>query len=569
MNARIIELIKNKELLQPEDLNLLKEEIKSKPYIQSFRALYLLGTSKFDAENYQQRLSETAAYTTDKKILYHLINGEPVAKPQEAEIKNETSEEISKTEIPVAAVKKIETEIPSENIEIIPQETAEKIPSPLPSVAPKPEPVYVKGELNRILFEGEEDFMGKEAPKIDLEASQESGQIVVADPEIKAPPIFTEETAPTKEITKQLEAEENKTIHTKSSADPVAGSPEAKVEENNTHQDKTTVQDPSVLSFHRTAEFLPDIKMNPGKEREAVSELPKPKLSKHEEEMRKLVEEVERKIKEKKARENLQTKELPKPEIEEDNTENTEVSFGETQPFAVSQKEQDIPAEKTDEAEIKEENKTESEPEKNHLESSWKPMEVSTAKPDALIEASKQQDEEPKIHQEKTEKSDEKIGNDLKESTEEIELPVMNVSFFAPTISTMDKPEGKTQEKPEEQDKSNVPHFLNTWQSWLKIDRSSSKPEETVQKVKAKAIEKFIESEPKISQLRDEGSYIIKEKKDDISHLMTETLAKIYTEQKLYTKAIQAYEILSKKHPEKEQYFMEKVQKVKALRNPQ
>lgn len=90
-----------------------------------------------------------------------------------------------------------------------------------------------------------------------------------------------------------------------------------------------------------------------------------------------------------------------------------------------------------------------------------------------------------------------------------------------------------------------------------------------MQKVKAKAIEKFIESEPKISQLRDEGSYIIKEKKDDISHLMTETLAKIYTEQKLYTKAIQAYEILSKKHPEKEQYFMEKVQEVKALRNPQ
>src|SRR5690606_31721412 len=180
---------------------------------------------------------------------------------------------------------------------------------------------------------------------------------------------------PTQEITKQLEAEENKTIHTKASAEPVAGSPEAKVEENNTRQDNTTMQEIAILSFHRTAELLTDIKMNPGKEREPVSELPKPKLSKHEEEMRKLVEEVERKIKEKKARKN-QTKEQPKPEIEEDNTENTEVSFGETQPFAVSQKEQDIPAEKTDEAEIKEENKTESEPEKPLLESSWKPMEV-------------------------------------------------------------------------------------------------------------------------------------------------------------------------------------------------
>ena len=35
------------------------------------------------------------------------------------------------------------------------------------------------------------------------------------------------------------------------------------------------------------------------------------------------------------------------------------------------------------------------------------------------------------------------------------------------------------------------------------------------------------------------------------SSIMTETLAKIYLEQKKYTKAIQAYEILILKYPEK------------------
>ena len=59
---------------------------------------------------------------------------------------------------------------------------------------------------------------------------------------------------------------------------------------------------------------------------------------------------------------------------------------------------------------------------------------------------------------------------------------------------------------------------------------------------------------------------MVKEKKDDISHLMTETLAKLYVEQKLYSKAIKAYEILSQKHPQKTDYFNEKIEEVKEIR---
>ena len=50
---------------------------------------------------------------------------------------------------------------------------------------------------------------------------------------------------------------------------------------------------------------------------------------------------------------------------------------------------------------------------------------------------------------------------------------------------------------------------------------------------------------------------------------MTETLANLYVEQKLYAKAIKAYETLATKHPQKEEIFKEKIQEIKELRkNP-
>ncbi len=75
MNPRVLELIKNPKNIQLEDLGLLKEEIHTFPYIQNIRALHLYGVHLYEKENYQKELSTTAAYTTDKKILYQLING--------------------------------------------------------------------------------------------------------------------------------------------------------------------------------------------------------------------------------------------------------------------------------------------------------------------------------------------------------------------------------------------------------------------------------------------------------------------------------------------------------------
>ena len=50
---------------------------------------------------------------------------------------------------------------------------------------------------------------------------------------------------------------------------------------------------------------------------------------------------------------------------------------------------------------------------------------------------------------------------------------------------------------------------------------------------------------------------------------MTETLANLYVEQKLYAKAIKAYETLAEKHPHKEEIFKDKINEIKELRkNP-
>jgi hypothetical protein len=150
-------------------------------------------------------------------------------------------------------------------------------------------------------------------------------------------------------------------------------------------------------------------------------------------------------------------------------------------------------------------------------------------------------------------------------------------------------------------DASNIPQFINTWHSWLKLDKEENtatvlldvlkkdeeklneatepkiiindeilgQDDQLVETVKNQAIESFIENEPKISRLKESSEYTHKDRGDDISHLMTETLVQLYIEQKLYTKAIVGYEILIEKNPEKTEHYRLGIESVKNLRaNP-
>ena len=109
-----------------------------------------------------------------------------------------------------------------------------------------------------------------------------------------------------------------------------------------------------------------------------------------------------------------------------------------------------------------------------------------------------------------------------------------------------------------------------SFNQWLQL--SAQKPIKREEKstkltsTKEKIIEKFIKTNPKIEPLSKDKSVAIaiaKNKQD--TSLMTETLAKVYVEQKKYENAIQAYRILSLKYPEKSGFFADQIKRVQIL----
>ena len=81
-------------------------------------------------------------------------------------------------------------------------------------------------------------------------------------------------------------------------------------------------------------------------------------------------------------------------------------------------------------------------------------------------------------------------------------------------------------------------------------------------------IDAFIANNPKLKPL-DKDSKLINIAENRVvetESLMTETLARIYVEQKNYDKAIQSYQILSLKYPEKSSLFAVQIQAIKVLK---
>ena len=87
--------------------------------------------------------------------------------------------------------------------------------------------------------------------------------------------------------------------------------------------------------------------------------------------------------------------------------------------------------------------------------------------------------------------------------------------------------------------------------------------------LQSELIDKFISANPRIEPQKDKTNV----QADDLSRpfveergeLVTETLAKIYINQGYYSKAIDIYEKLSLKFPEKSSYFASQIEKVKEL----
>ena len=151
--------------------------------------------------------------------------------------------------------------------------------------------------------------------------------------------------------------------------------------------------------------------------------------------------------------------------------------------------------------------------------------------------------------------------------------PIITVDTSTPIEKTAE--EKLELGKPLDFDKNEVHSFSE----WLKI--TSFKPiiredevEENHEPItqrsleeKLNLIDKFIETKPKIKPIKQEGQIInlAITSNTQPESLMTETLARIYLEQKQYEKAIQSYKILSLNYPEKSGSFADQIRAIKEI----
>ena len=647
METRIIDLIKNPETLRVEDLSLLETEIEKFPYMQSLRAIYLLGVHRFYNENFSKELAKTAAYTTDKRILYNLINktNENMAAalaasafPFKTDLATKTPkiQEVKTEAIPAPAEVKIEektdliTETQSveisepvsfveENKNEEAQAVNNETPS-IPDVSPIEEPQaevlspektetektelttaeYIAAEMAKLkagaateepaIAEKEENIETTETIEIISEAEKE--EILVE--EVKA-----EEISP-------IEIIEEKEVEVEAETEPVVEEEERFSAEELASPDTFNLRKPkeTTIDFYNRKqtgfiEETPAQKENNYSSEKIVEEKPTEKEEEKETAVdfyaKKQAESVEETPAQK---ENIYSSEKT---VEEKTTENEE---RETTIDFYARKQtgfvEETPAQKEDfySAETTSESSTENEEKETTIDFYARKQtsfieETPTQKEDfysakTTSESSTENEERETtidFYASKKANSDaqeeqtsyspvniyQKQIDTEKEDTAEVSKNLVQEENISTTeeAANSEKAEIETEKVSEvvkPTSNSNVTSFISTWKSWLKIDRSEIvTPSE--QDKKAAIIDKFIENNPKISPIKEDVDFIVKEKSNDISHLMTETLAQLYVEQKLYTKAIQAYKILQEKHPEKTEEFEERIEEIKKSRN--
>ena len=651
METRIIDLIKNPETLRVEDLSLLETEIEKFPYMQSLRAIYLLGVHRFYNENFSKELAKTAAYTTDKRILYNLINKTnenmaaalaasafpfktdlatktpkiqevkteaiPIPAPAEVKIEEKTdlvtetqSTEISKPVSFVEENKNEETQAVNNETPSIPdvspiEEPQADILSPEKTETEKTELTaaeYIAAEMAKLksgaateepaIAEKEENIETTETIEIISEAEKE--EILIE--EVKAEEISPIEIVEEKEVEVEVEiepVEEEERFSAEELASP---------DTFNLRKPKETTIDFYNRKQTGFVEETPAQKENNYSSEKIVEEKPAEKEEEEEETAvdfyaKKQTESVEETPAQKEDFYSAKTTSESSTEKEERETTidfyaRKQTSFVEETP---AQKEDFYSAKTTSESSAEKEEKettidfyarkqtsfVEETPAQKEDFYSAKTTSESSAENEERettidFYASKKANSD--TQEEQTSYSPvniyQKQIDTEKEDTAEVSKNLVQEENISTTeeVANSEKPEPKAEETEKVSEvvkptsNSNVTSFISTWKSWLKIDRSEIvTPSE--QDKKAAIIDKFIENNPKISPIKEDVDFIVKEKSNDISHLMTETLAQLYVEQKLYTKAIQAYKILQEKHPEKTEEFEERIEEIKKSRN--
>ncbi|MCK6607557.1 MAG: hypothetical protein L6Q46_04540 [Flavobacterium sp.] len=173
--------------------------------------------------------------------------------------------------------------------------------------------------------------------------------------------------------------------------------------------------------------------------------------------------------------------------------------------------------------------------------------------------------------------------DEIQKSLLDIEVHHMEEIIVLPEIETTAIPEETEITEPTSEEKLEIgkplpftPSERHSFQEWLQLTKFAPIEREIEEKntsndpekqKKLDIIDKFIEANPKIAPVKEttKPPANISKSVEEPTHLMTETLAKVYLEQKKYTKAIQAYEILILKYPEKSSFFADRINEIKNL----
>lgn len=129
------------------------------------------------------------------------------------------------------------------------------------------------------------------------------------------------------------------------------------------------------------------------------------------------------------------------------------------------------------------------------------------------------------------------------------------------------KKKKKKSTTPEKKSFNKLPKELSfsDWATYLRDSNTADRPDRIENKFEL--FDSFLEKKKKLKPKKDFVN------KDDLSvkslastdELMTETLAKVFVKQKKFENALQAYQILSLKYPEKNSLFADQIKEIKRL----
>ena len=151
---------------------------------------------------------------------------------------------------------------------------------------------------------------------------------------------------------------------------------------------------------------------------------------------------------------------------------------------------------------------------------------------------------------------------------------VDNKTVLTPAKTTATKEEQKIIEKEKTVEKAKpkkkeIPVAM-TYADWvIYSSKGKIQPKEKNSSLEEKIslIDTFLENRPKIPPVRQDQPKVDLSANNEFNkeELMTETLAKVYLQQKKFKKALYAYQILSLKYPEKNSFFADQIKKIKQL----